>query len=154
MSDTDENRFSEGENWLVINSIIKYYTTGIFEGDGICMSESNEHDVSVSIVSHSCSSLSQSSTDYNGEHHTVLSSSQDLGGSVDKQSTGHQSDEDVCTKFTCGCKKVNGMPCSSLFSVEHYITLLDQWSLLTCNELDMVLLGSMMSTTLDDNHCC
>ena len=63
------------------------------------MTDSNEHDVSVSVVSRSYSSLSQSTTEHNGEHHTELSSSQDLGESVDEQSTEHHSDEDVCAEF-------------------------------------------------------
>ena len=64
-------------------------------------------------------------------------------------------DEDTCSEFvrrTCGCKKANGGPCSSLFSVDHYVTLRAQAALLTRNELDMVILGSIMSTTLDFNH--
>ena len=118
---------------MVINSMIKFNTTDIFEEDGICMNDSNEHDVSVSVVSRSYPSLSQSSTESNGEHHTELSSSQDVGGSVDEQTTGHQSDEDVCAEFvrSTQCKKANGMPCSSLFSMEYYITLHAQSSLLT-----------------------
>ena len=43
-------------------------------------------------------------------------------------------------------------PCSSLFSVDHYVTLRAQAALLTRNELDMVILGSIMSTTLDFTH--
>ena len=67
----------------------------------------------------------------------------------------HESDDDICRDFlrrTCGCKKAGGNPCSSLFSVDHYITLRAQSTLLSRNELDMVLLGSLMSTTLDDSH--
>ena len=64
-------------------------------------------------------------------------------------------DEDTCSEFvsrTCGCKKANGGPCSSLFSVDHYVTLRAQAALLTRDKLDMVILGSIMSTTLDINH--
>ena len=67
----------------------------------------------------------------------------------------HESDDDICRDFlrrTCGCKKAGGNPCSLLFSVDHYITLRAQSALLSRNELDMVLLGSLMSTTLDDSH--
>ena len=97
------------------------------------------------IVSRSYPSLSQSSTESNGKHHTELSSSQDVGGSVDEKTTGHQSNEDVCAEFvrSTQCKKANGMPCSSLFT--------------SCpvkfTDTNTVLLGSMMSTTLDDSHC-
>ena len=65
------------------------------------------------------------------------------------------SDEDVGSEFvrrTCGCKNVDGDPCSLLFSVDHKVTLHAQAALLTRNELDMVLLGSIMSTPLDITH--
>ena len=44
-----------------------------------------------------------------------------------------KNDVDVCTTFvekTCGRTKANGKPCSTLFSVEHYINHLAQASLL------------------------
>lgn len=119
------------------------------------MHETNEHDVSISVVSRPYSSLSQSSTEPGGQH-PEPSSSQDPSGSVDPQPNIQNSDEDVCAEFvrrTCGCKKANGKACSSLFSVEHYIMLRAQCALLSRNELDMVILGSIMSTTLDDDHC-
>ena len=62
------------------------------------------------------------------------------------------SDEELCTAFvqkTCGCTKANGKPCSTLFPVEHYIQHRAQASLLTRQELDLVLLGSIMTTVLD-----
>ena len=65
------------------------------------------------------------------------------------------SDEEACSDFvrhTCGCKKAGRDPCSSLFSVDHYITLHAQAALLIWNELDMVILGSIMSTTLGVTH--
>ena len=75
---------------------------------------------------------------------------------MDDIPTGQLSnDEDVCADFlrrTCGCKKASGNPCSSLFPLEHYVTLRAQSALLTRSELDMVLLGSIMSTTLDLTH--
>lgn len=65
-------------------------------------------------------------------------------------------DEQLCAEFvarTCGCKKADGRkPCSTLFPVEHYINLRAQAALLTRNELDMVLLGSVMSTVLESSH--
>ena len=63
-----------------------------------------------------------------------------------------ESDVDVCTAFvqrTCGCTKANGKPCSTLFSTEHYIDHHAQASLLNRQELDLVLLGSIMTTVLD-----
>ena len=55
----------------------------------------------------------------------------------------------LCRKFTentCGCKKINGRPCSTQFSAEYIIEMRAQASLLTHDELDMVILGSLMTT--------
>ena len=67
-------------------------------------------------------------------------------------------DEEVCNEFlqsTCGCKKVGAgghhVIHSFLWSA-YYLTLCAQSALLTQNKLDVVLLGSNMSTTLDDSH--
>lgn len=63
-------------------------------------------------------------------------------------------DESVCKEFieqTCGCKRANGRPCSSLFSLDYYIERRAQACLLTRNELDLVMLGSIMSTTRIDD---
>ena len=120
------------------------------------MHETTEHDVSISVVSRPYSSLLQNNTEPPDQNHTELNSSQDPSGLDDECLTTQNSDEDVCAEFVrriCGCKKANGMPCRSLFSIEHYITLCAQSALLTRNELDMVIFGSLMSTTLDDNHC-
>ena len=59
-------------------------------------------------------------------------------------------DETVCRQFieqTCGCKKSNGKPCNSQFSLDYYIERRAQACLLTRNELNLVMLGSIMSTT-------
>jgi len=64
--------------------------------------------------------------------------------------TDQITDEHVCRQFieqTCGCKKAAGRPCSSQFSMEYYMERRAQASLLTRNELDLVMLGSVMSTT-------
>lgn len=63
-------------------------------------------------------------------------------------------DEKVCREFieqTCGCKKASGRPCSSQFSVEYYFERRAQASLMTRNELDLVMLGSIMSSTRVDD---
>ena len=60
-------------------------------------------------------------------------------------------DVDVCTTFiqkTCGCTKANGKPCSTLLSTEHYIDHRAQTSLLNRQQLDLVLLGSIMTIGL------
>lgn len=63
-------------------------------------------------------------------------------------------EEDLCKQFkqhTCGCKKLPGQrPCSDLFSVEHYFELRAQSSFLTRDELDLALMGSIMSTVIRD----
>ena len=48
-------------------------------------------------------------------------------------------------EHTCGCRLDNGSPCSSLFSLEEYVSHRSQASLLTRNELDLVIIGSVMS---------
>ena len=61
--------------------------------------------------------------------------------------------EDVCKAFieqTCGCKKASGKPCSGQFSLSYYIKWRAQASLLSQNELDLVMLGSIMATTRSD----
>lgn len=63
-------------------------------------------------------------------------------------------EEDLCKRFkqqTCGCQKLPGKkPCSDLFSVEHYLELRAQCSFLIRDELDLVLMGSIMCTVLRD----
>ena len=57
-----------------------------------------------------------------------------------------------CSKFvadSCGCKWANGKPCSTLFTEEYYVTFRAQASFLTREQLDLVLLGSVMSTVSD-----
>ena len=49
----------------------------------------------------------------------------------------------------CGCRLANNKPCSTLFGSEYYIQMRAQASLLTREQLDMVLLGSVMSTLMD-----
>ena len=64
-------------------------------------------------------------------------------------------EEDTCRKFkqqTCGCHKVPGKKhCSDLFPVEHYLELRAQSSLLTRDELDLALMGSIMCTVIRDD---
>ena len=65
---------------------------------------------------------------------------------------GTESDVELCTEFvqkTCGCVKANGKPCSTLFTLEHYIEHRSLASLLTRQELDLMLLGSIMTTVMD-----
>ena len=56
-------------------------------------------------------------------------------------------DEHKCKLFienTCGCRLDNGSPCSSLFSLDEYVSHRSQASLLNHNELDLVIIGSVM----------
>ena len=60
-----------------------------------------------------------------------------------------------CRKFvrnTCGCHLAHGKPCSDLFSLEHYIQLRAQSNFLTRDELDLTLIGSIMSTVIQDEY--
>ena len=67
----------------------------------------------------------------------------------------HPSELKLCKEFiesTCGCKKFKGKPCSSLFTLDHYIDLRAQSSLLTHDELDLTLLGCIMCTIITDEY--
>jgi len=56
-------------------------------------------------------------------------------------------DIEAFVNSTCGCDLAPGdLPCSGLFSVQHYVTVRAQCCLLSKEELDMVLMGSIMST--------
>ena len=57
----------------------------------------------------------------------------------------------ILLKKNCGCKKASGRPCSSQFSLAYYIEWRAQASLLNRNELDLVMLGSIMATTRTDD---
>ena len=64
-------------------------------------------------------------------------------------------DVEVCRQFcsnTCGCNRANGNPCSTLFTLEHYIEMRAQCSLLTHDELDLVLMGFLSSAILDSDE--
>ena len=64
-------------------------------------------------------------------------------------------DIELCRQFnsnTCGCNKANGNPCSTLFTLDYYIELCAQCSLLTHDELDLVLMGFLSSTMLDSDN--
>ena len=66
--------------------------------------------------------------------------------------TTTKTDFDVCVEFyerTCGCKKADGKPCSSLFTLDHFVDMRAQASLMTHQEFDLVLLGSLMTTLHD-----
>ena len=63
-------------------------------------------------------------------------------------------DAELCQKFlrdTCGCTRNAGKACSGLFSLDHYIELQAQASFLTHDELDLTLMGSIMSTLLSED---
>ena len=58
-----------------------------------------------------------------------------------------------CKEFaqiTCGCTKAEGKPCSALFTEEHYADLRAQASFLTREQLDLVIMGSIMATVNND----
>ena len=60
----------------------------------------------------------------------------------------------VSTQFytkTCGCDKAQGNPCSTLFTLDYIIEMRAQCSLLSHDELDLVLMGFISSTMLDSD---
>ena len=66
--------------------------------------------------------------------------------------THDMSDVELCEKFcrlTCGCKKANGKPCSTLFPPEHFCDIRTQAALLDHEQLDVILMGSLMATVLE-----
>ena len=63
-----------------------------------------------------------------------------------------KTDHDICMEFyehTCGCQKADGKPCSSLFPLEHFVEMRSQASLMTRQELDLVIMGSLLTTIHD-----
>ena len=64
------------------------------------------------------------------------------------------SELESCNKFllaTCGCALADGKPCSTLFPREYFIDTRAQSFLLSRDQLDMLLLGSVASTICDDD---
>lgn len=51
----------------------------------------------------------------------------------------------------CGCTLANGKPCSTLFSRKYLIDTKTQSFLLSLDQLDMLLLGSVAPTVCDDD---
>ena len=60
-----------------------------------------------------------------------------------------QGNSDVVKKRTGGCQKADGKPYSSLFTLKHLVDMGSQASLMTHQELDLVILGSLMTTPHD-----
>ena len=81
-------------------------------------------------------------------HVSCISSSNDSTGSQPWE-IEQSAEISKCREFasnTCGCKMANGKPCSGLFSVEQFIEFRAQCSFLTHEQLDLVLMGSILST--------
>ena len=95
------------------------------------------------------------SEDLDSSHTSVSSVSSGMIAGINQTSSQpweveQTAEVDGCTGFvqrTCCCKVADGKPCSSLFPVDYYIETRSQASLLTRQQLDLVLLGSVMSTT-------
>ena len=78
------------------------------------------------------------------------SSSTSIHQTEEKQST----EIFTCKDFvynTCGCKMADGKPCSGLFSLEQYVECRAQSSLLTREQLDLVLMGFILSSVNDSD---
>ena len=81
-------------------------------------------------------------------HVSCISSTDDTTGSQPWE-IEQSAELSKCREFannTCGCKMANGKPCSGLFSVEQFIEFRAQSSFLTHEQLDLVLMGSVLST--------
>ena len=121
----------------------------IFEAEIHAASFPSTSTMNVSVVS-------TTTTPRGSENNSELEAQSDITTTETTHSSGLTDDEQLCAEFvarTCGCKKGDGRkPCSSLFPVQHYVDIRAQAALLTRNELDMVLLGSVMSTVLDSSH--
>ena len=81
-------------------------------------------------------------------HVSCISSNDDTTGSQPWE-IEQSAELSKCREFannTCGCKMANGKPCSGLFSVEQFIEFRAQSSFLTHEQLDLVLMGSVLST--------
>ena len=60
-----------------------------------------------------------------------------------------KTDHELCVEFydnTCGCSKADGKPCSTLFHLDHYEELRAQSYIMKHDELDLALMGSLMTT--------
>ena len=60
----------------------------------------------------------------------------------------------VCTQFytnTCACDKAQGNLCSTLFTLDYIIDMRAKCSLLSHDELDLVLMGFITSALLDSD---
>lgn len=119
--------------------------------DSFCCMDEDQGNVYTSQV---CVPNDLSPSSDNHSPNTTIPSQ--LSNTNDDTMTSSQStiknDYDTCVEFyerTCGCKKADGRPCSSLFTVEHFVDMRSQASLMTHQELDLVLLGSLMTTLHD-----
>lgn len=71
-----------------------------------------------------------------------------------EESVNNNPDVEICKAFvnnTCGCTLVKGSPCSSIFPLEYYVSHRLQAADLTHNELDLVIMGSLMSVVNKGN---
>jgi len=114
---------------------------------------SNTGDQSCSLLSSDPESLSQPVPSSNcGSQNSDITSTTIINSNGQPWELEQAAELDRCNAFvenTCGCKWGNGKPCSLLFTKEYYTTFRSQASFLTREQLDLVLLGSVMSTTSD-----
>ena len=111
----------------------------------------------VSVSSEISEGLNHTSSqpDLDSSHVSVSSVSSGISAGINQTSSQpweveQTAEIDKCTAFvqsTCCCRMADGKPCSSNFPVDYYIETRSQASLLTRQQLDLVLLGSVMSTT-------
>lgn len=71
-----------------------------------------------------------------------------------EESVNNNPDVEICKAFvnnTCGCTLAKGSPCSSIFPLDYYVSHRLQAADLTHNELDLVIMGSLMSVVNKGN---
>ena len=78
------------------------------------------------------------------------------GTSIELQPTDEiSSEERKCQEFvqhTCGCRLNNGSPCSSLVPLQKYVCHCSEAAALTRDQLDLVLIGAVMSLVNTDDQ--
>ena len=109
------------------------------------------------VVSSICSRLTSNEVESSSDPLTESSSTTtqvDGAAACDRWEQEQLTELSKCAEFlrlTCGCSKADGKPCSGLFSEEHYADLRAQAYFLTHEQLDLVILGSIMATIRKDD---
>ena len=107
--------------------------------------------LSLDVYTTSCASIRESHSP-NTLTSVPSSSQHDDAGDPSATSSMAKTNYDVCKDFykhTCQCKKADSKPCILLFPLEHFVDMRSQASVMIHQELDLVLMGSLMTTLHD-----